>query len=103
MFEFVKRLFVKEQDVKSKYAGVVFCTWEEEALAKLHEAVSFERKPFTIEQIRKKIEIRPPHDLRRWGHVTVMALKAGYIKKTGQYALAECSNMSPRNLYAKGW
>ena len=54
---------------------------------------------FNIEDVRKKVLVREPNDLRLWGAVTKQALSQGIIYKTGQYGLAVSSNNSPKMLY----
>jgi hypothetical protein len=60
-------------------------------------------KEFTIEQLREHCTNVPaPPDLRAWGAVTRRATKIGYIVKTGNFAIANSSNNSPKPLYRAG-
>lgn len=58
---------------------------------------------FTIEDVRSFCPPMPKGtDARAWGHVTRLALKLGYIERTGRYAPATSSNGSPKPLYRIG-
>lgn len=79
--------------------------WIDDALAKIHV---FARNQggalFTMETLRWVIqrELPQPRELRVYGVLTRIALKRGYIKRTGRSAPTVSSNGSDRPLYAKG-
>ncbi len=57
------------------------------------------RGHFTIEEMRAEISIEDPHDLRAWGGVTQMAIKAKIIEPTGEFKGARSSHQSPKPVY----
>lgn len=60
-------------------------------------------KPFTIEQARQHCIATPGGaDARAWGSITVQAVRAGYIEKTGRFEAARSSNGSLKPLYRRG-
>lgn len=78
--------------------------WTERALSRLREFARHQAGMFTVEVARSVIEpeLQPCSDLRVWGAVTRMALKAGYITATKHYAPAASSNNAVRRMYVKG-
>lgn len=97
---FKKILSIFKSDID--FEDMEITCWEDEALYKLRLAAKKYRGEFTIEQIRKNIDIEQPENLRRWGAVTNKAIKLGYITRTGRFAPAESSNRSPKPLYVFG-
>ena len=84
----------KEWQDQAVAAARLFVRWNDRVL---------ENIPFTMEQLRlfcePKIDECP--ELRAWGAVTRRLKAEGIIEPTGDYALANSSNRSPKPLYRR--
>ncbi len=63
--------------------------WIDEALACTRRLLPTFPVEFLAETIRERLvpEIGPPHSHKAWGALTVQALKAGLIVRTGEYRI----------------
>lgn len=59
---------------------------------------------FTIDEARPfmAIHVDEPPDARAWGAATQMAVRRGWICRTGAYRRSESSNGSPKPVYQRG-
>lgn len=84
----------KEWQDQAVAAARLFVRWNDRVLDNI---------PFTMEQLRlfcePKIDECP--ELRAWGAVTRRLKAEGIIEPTGDYALANSSNRSPKPLYRR--
>lgn len=78
--------------------------WTAAALEKVRAFARNQAGLFTVEQMRWIIEqdLPTPTGLRAWGVLARMALKHGFIEKTGRSAPTYSSNGSDRPLYKRG-
>lgn len=78
--------------------------WSECALAALSRFARIQDDEFTIEKAREAVRavVPDPPDGRAWGAVTQLAIRRGFIVKTGHFASAVSSNGSPKRTYRKG-
>lgn len=79
--------------------------WCAKATEKLRMFARAQGGVFTIELARDALrdELSMPPDLRAFGKVTVMALKAGYIERVPRaFMPAASSNSAPKAVYRKG-
>lgn len=88
------------------HAERVHSDWGQKALAALRAHVRtlpFDAK-FIVEDVRGVAELLVPEppDRRAWGAVTQAAIRSRVIVKTGEYAKAKSSNLSPKPIYRRG-
>lgn len=84
----------KEWQDQAVAAARLFVRWNERACS---------GRPFMMEELRRWCDFRidDPAELRAWGAVTRRLKAEGIIEPTGDYALANSSNRSPKPLYRR--